>query len=192
MSSRLKRVRFIPAPAGNRRKMLNGWLVKPVHPRACGEQSAPAPLPMPFPGSSPRLRGTVKRNNCHTVEHRFIPAPAGNSSGSRSALPQSAVHPRACGEQFQTGHRYCNCGGSSPRLRGTVHGFKLMGYMARIGSSPRLRGTVLRSPPSMPKLVGSSPRLRGTAPDGPHATRPSRFIPAPAGNSRPIRTRWFS
>ena len=53
------RVRFIPAPAGNRCRLRTSWAWKAVHPRACGEQ-ARLRRPSSFScGSSPRLRGTV-------------------------------------------------------------------------------------------------------------------------------------
>ena len=53
-------VRFIPAPAGNTRKLLIGRRPSSVHPRACGEhffEDVPEKDPV---GSSPRLRGTPR------------------------------------------------------------------------------------------------------------------------------------
>ena len=86
--------------------------------------------------------------------------------------------------------------GSSPRLRGTViiPSLALMPVHPRacgetddcpnnpgVGSSPRLRGTELTMETARCQIpFGSSPRLRGTEPSP--GMRPSRFIPAPAGN----------
>ena len=51
--------RFIPAPAGNSPPAAAHPRPRPVHPRACGEQSQPRSAKNPPGGSSPRLRGTV-------------------------------------------------------------------------------------------------------------------------------------
>ena len=50
-------------------------------------------------GSSPRLRGTGGRPKDFHWNHRFIPAPAGNSLDNAVNLGVPTVHPRACGEQ---------------------------------------------------------------------------------------------
>ena len=93
-------LRFIPAPAGNRLSFDSSRSLMPVHPRACGEQS-PKGDPSRFEdGSSPRLRGTVQQLDGRGRIGRFIPAPAGNSRGSRLQPVQVPVHPRACGEQI--------------------------------------------------------------------------------------------
>ena len=54
--------RFIPARAGNRRAWLMLLAFGSVHPRACGEQSVAALNRDVDPGSSPRVRGTVRRS----------------------------------------------------------------------------------------------------------------------------------
>jgi len=73
------RIRFIPAPAGN--TLLGRWLGCPftVHPRACGEHTTQVRFRCKKTGSSPRLRGTHVRVRRRRGEHRFIPAPAGNT-----------------------------------------------------------------------------------------------------------------
>ena len=113
--------RFIPAPAGNRWLRCTRHPNRPVHPRACGEQCLRRQYRTRWDGSSPRLRGTEPCGTQQKLRCRFIPAPAGNSS---SAVPWaffSSVHPRACGEQIDQRCRAMVSGGSSPRLRGTVH-----------------------------------------------------------------------
>ena len=50
-------------------------------------------------GSSPRVRGTVAILDCLLAHIRFIPACAGNRSGTSTAQIATPVHPRVCGEQ---------------------------------------------------------------------------------------------
>ena len=139
----IRPVRFIPAPAGEQRSLLN-WIELAVHPRACGEQSRySSQTHQPAAGSSPRLRGTDFRGyRLFGTVGRFIPAPAGNSEAWSSLPHGSPVHPRACGEQVRCDRHGLICNGSSPRLRGTVRIEKLCREYP--GSSPRLRGTVLK------------------------------------------------
>ncbi len=70
--------RFIPAPAGNGRRMPRSWTACSVHPRACGERFHRKKFPSSHHGSSPRLRGTVDPMTGSIAQMRFIPAPAGN------------------------------------------------------------------------------------------------------------------
>ncbi len=71
--------RFIPAPAGNATTPTGTGTGRSVHPRACGERMRHAiRLRVSF-GSSPRLRGTLARCRRVALQHRFIPAPAGNA-----------------------------------------------------------------------------------------------------------------
>ena len=72
--------RFIPAPAGNSVKGdTYRALALAVHPRACGELAMASEGVLNPHGSSPRLRGTRRRNLGERHRFRFIPAPAGNS-----------------------------------------------------------------------------------------------------------------
>ena len=92
-------LRFIPAPAGNRRLPRCRTPPGSVHPRACGEQLLSQSEGASGLGSSPRLRGTERPWPNRKPQQRFIPAPAGNSSGRRASATLAPVHPRACGEQ---------------------------------------------------------------------------------------------
>jgi len=193
--------RFIPAPAGNAspRGARTGPL--PVHPRACGERWPVRAYREPNGGSSPRLRGTRALQGSAERYARFIPAPAGNAFIVRDISSTAPVHPRACGER--DGRRCLGviAGGSSPRLRGTLHRGRLTVWRRRFIPAPA--GNARREPrkdaltPVHPRACGerssackqvalaggSSPRLRGTH----RGTQPKqgkrRFIPAPAGNA---------
>ena len=71
--------RFIPAGAGNAHPMRRAVSLMMVHPRGSGERSSHSSAVMPACGSSPRERGTHKRERIWIVAERFIPAGAGNA-----------------------------------------------------------------------------------------------------------------
>ena len=154
----------------------------------------------PTTGSSPRLRGTVLHPRAAWRCHRFIPAPAGNSTTKRQSGSWATVHPRACGEQFRRAVGARGEHGSSPRLRGTAAGAMARTAVGRFIPAPA--GNRQRNSPASrsctvhPRAcgeqvsavlfglvyVGSSPRLRGTEWVERLAEPSGRFIPAPAGN----------
>ena len=173
--------RFIPACAGNTPATTARTPRRPVHPRVCGEHSAMCSASPPSSGSSPRVRGTPRRDHGFDSEVRFIPACAGNTVPRVTAVPQY--------------------NGSSPRVRGTQGGVWAVrqprrfipacagntstGFLSPQGASvhPRVCGehTGLFSPIS--GVVGSSPRVRGTPPPPGRRGVRHRFIPACAGNT---------
>ena len=57
-ASNVQAFRFIPACAGNIMEPLDTAVLKPVHPRVCGEHMAAAKTASVTFGSSPRVRGT--------------------------------------------------------------------------------------------------------------------------------------
>src|SRR5690554_6873218 len=71
-------------------------------------------------GTSPRLRGTGRRNNAGKASGRYIPASAGNRAAWGLCPAQTAVHPRVCGEQAVHALLLEPERGTSPRLRGTA------------------------------------------------------------------------
>ena len=197
--------RFIPAPAGNTLPDSFRLQLTPLHPRACGEHLAVAPEAIPSSGSSPRLRGTLGVAPCEDFGVRFIPAPAGNTSDPWPVPRPPPVHPRACGEQSDRFHVAVGPCGSSPRLRGTQHGLRLFLERNRFipapagntGQSlpacrcgpvhPRACGEHLCRKHGLSSSAGSSPRLRGTRQADHQLRLHLRFIPAPAGNTGPLR-----
>ena len=183
---------------------------RPVHPRACGEQSSRRTRSINTIGSSPRLRGTATLVHHRLQPVRFIPAPAGNRIWAPSADSSVPVHPRACGEQpvlvGEAGPEL----GSSPRLRGTAEIGERTNTLIRFipapagnRSSRRALETIRSVHPRAcgeqrvthdlgPLKIGSSPRLRGTVPSIHRPREGLRFIPAPAGNSPPYPPRGIS
>ena len=114
-----RRLRFIPACAGNAAEIAAAVVNSTVHPRVCGERSRVIGVIDIGAASSPRVRGTHIDGETPNDERRFIPACAGNAQASIGRYSDSAVHPRVCGERrihpTEEGIR----NGSSPRVRGT-------------------------------------------------------------------------
>ena len=111
--------RFIPAHAGNTDPRRGGDRRMPVHPRARGEHACTSGARVPPTGSSPRTRGTQLRVRRGRLQHRFIPAHAGNTWPHEQHQRSPAVHPRARGEHTSRPRTASRKTGSSPRTRGT-------------------------------------------------------------------------
>ena len=73
------RARFIPASAGNTSLASMSHLCTAVHPRERGEHARGSFEVSGFAGSSPRARGTRRRQHPGHHQRRFIPASAGNT-----------------------------------------------------------------------------------------------------------------
>ena len=111
--------RFIPACAGNRRRVAAWSTAATVHPRVRGEQGTAQMIVGLFVGSSPRARGTGPARPGRRAGCRFIPACAGNSAATTSTACTTPVHPRVRGEQGTILNQVSAGTGSSPRARGT-------------------------------------------------------------------------
>ena len=177
--------RFIPAYAGNARRVFLPVLRPAVHPRIRGERRTRSASCRASTGSSPHTRGTRTPGSVLPSRTRFIPAYAGNARGMRN----------------QIAHGY----GSSPHTRGT-HLLRPERFLkdrfipAYAGNAslerchdgplpvhPRIRGERFIQREEAVSLDGSSPHTRGThifeiLPDGRW-----RFIPAYAGNAERAR-----
>ena len=204
----LRLCRFIPAHAGNSCKSPSRFAVSAVHPRACGELSAPASPFSTATGSSPRMRGTHSLLAFEGLRRRFIPAHAGNSPGTQRVFRLKSVHPRACGELALPEIILLSVAGSSPRMRGThggqPHHPRLQRFIpAHAGNSaphpsrrcppavhPRACGELDRRGRACYDDDGSSPRMRGTRGCLLIGSLELRFIPAHAGNSSLRTSGW--
>ena len=175
-----RKLRFIPALAGNIR---SGWSFTPnqaVHPRTRGEHAINVPPIDQKYGSSPHSRGTSFTFTLHFSESRFIPALAGNI---QRGLP---------------GHRFTY--GSSPHSRGTCQIITVRSPSSRfipalagnIGAGPGVSGQIAVHPRTRGEhkkktdigtvKPGSSPHSRGTCNAAGGMFNKVRFIPALAGN----------
>ncbi|BCX89981.1 hypothetical protein MIN45_P2355 [Methylomarinovum tepidoasis] len=197
----IRRVRFIPACAGNAKGRLVSNTRLSVHPRMRGERRGRIDGGAAAFGSSPHARGTPGKNPTSENGDRFIPACAGNAVTTVRCRPSSPVHPRMRGERARHPHD-AGCGpGSSPHARGTRFsipaGFSSRRFIPACAGNaairphrraaptvhPRMRGERHVTIPTCCGKAGSSPHARGTLlvcwgnfDDG-------RFIPACAGNA---------
>ena len=173
-----------------------------AHPRACGENSSPSPLPVVFVGSSPRVRG--KRSDSHRGRSRagLIPARAGKTGGSVCRSRSPRAHPRACGENVASASEWGGTTGSSPRVRGkpSMKSAAILAHWlipARAGKTtaassavssggahPRACGENVRWTSQADREGGSSPRVRGKLLLLRWGPRSRRLIPARAGKTR--------
>ena len=113
---------IIPALAGNTRTSGGPRRPSRDHPRACGEHPGDVLDASRGMGSSPRLRGTPTALSLAPCRGGIIPALAGNTRMSATVVTSSWDHPRACGEHQKKEYGTGKPMGSSPRLRGTLHG----------------------------------------------------------------------
>jgi len=149
LPGRSQATRFIPAPAGNATRRTSQKLRRPVHPRACGERGLDCQIVETRAGSSPRLRGTLRKRPWRRPAGRFIPAPAGNALWPAQGPAAAAVHPRACGERASACRLSDRKSGSSPRLRGTLGQERVPMHVQRFipapaGNAPRRRASAVR------------------------------------------------
>ena len=120
ISGGVRRVRFIPAWAGNRRSVSSEAPPASVHPRVGGEQGIKPDRGRDRNGSSPRGRGTAGLTVRSAARWRFIPAWAGNRAPRPPSRSLRSVHPRVGGEQTLAVQAALYGVGSSPRGRGTA------------------------------------------------------------------------
>ena len=110
---------FIPAGAGNTRRVIRNLTMPTVHPRWRGEHPAESGPLRRLDGSSPLARGTPVYTQQQSLAVRFIPAGAGNTKPLRRSPASRTVHPRWRGEHRMLGQQVAVFRGSSPLARGT-------------------------------------------------------------------------
>ncbi len=172
--------RLIPAYAGNTSGQCPTSPPCAAHPRVCGEHGQGDAGAAVGGGSSPRMRGTHRRDPPVRQLLRLIPAYAGNTRSEQIQRPAGLAHPRVCGEHPQCStHGWSGCG-SSPRMRGTpswsgrpARWSRLIPAYAGNTHGPGWTGCRPRAHPrvceehAIPRnagdtTLGSSPRMRGT------------------------------
>ena len=194
--------RIIPAHAGNTGGRGKLAVHQQDHPRACGEHGSACRAGVGVQGSSPRMRGTLRRGNDKGHADGIIPAHAGNTGAPANDARAAWDHPRACGEHSMTLTLSSPSRGSSPRMRGTRIFFVF--FLLSVGIIPAHAGNTVSAWPvfdsirdhpracgeheDMPlhcdELTGSSPRMRGTLVGGTEDTEHGGIIPAHAGNTQ--------
>ena len=111
-------MRFTPAHAGNTHVNAEEAGSLEVHPRSRGEYLLTLHQTDPEPGSSPLTRGIRGPKPENVEKARFIPAHAGNTTGSSNGTRRTQVHPRSRGEYTVFVVGCASFGGSSPLTRG--------------------------------------------------------------------------
>ncbi len=130
--------RSIPARAGKTVPPRSSTICAAVHPRACGENGTQPRPENVRAGPSPRVRGKRSSASAATRLGRSIPARAGKTPGSRLGRAWSAVHPRACGENYLVDILDKDEDGPSPRVRGKREA--VMRLEGRVRSIPARAG----------------------------------------------------
>ena len=139
-------------------------------------------------GSSPRVRGTQDRGVHDLGNVGIIPACAGNTSAPTSSRTDTRDHPRVCGEHCSIGLNRLRGAGSSPRVRGTLEASDSPYGPNR--DHPRVCGEHAVCVAIVPAIRGSSPRVRGTRQANGRRRQAAGIIPACAGNTSFMFSRW--
>ena len=204
----VRRVRIIPAHAGQTYQEEQSRLHPPDHPRACGANPAMMCKVMRVTGSSPRMRGKHVDYVINKANQRIIPAHAGQTYRLAQQMQTDKDHPRACGANLAALVFPALALGSSPRMRGKpppnrMKFFPLRIIPAHAGQTSKVRRSVTHSP-DHPRAcgangicgscttgeAGSSPRMRGKQRQVSRPHQLHRIIPAHAGQtSRRCRAR---
>ena len=120
-----------------------------AHPRVCGENTSPQRWRVFDQGSSPRVRGKLRKCRRWGSLWGLIPACAGKTEGPFIGSGLVGAHPRVCGENPLESAGNNEDTGSSPRVRG-----KRGKYLA----SPMDRGLI----PACAGKTPSHPRGRSS------------------------------
>ena len=83
-------------------------------------------------GSSPRVRGRPDTERVRPGEPGLIPASAGQTRARRMSSSTVGAHPRECGADAAQSSRTKRTCGSSPRVRGRLHGRCVPRYAHRL------------------------------------------------------------
>ena len=113
-------LRFIPAGAGNTRRLPLGAVHQSVYPRWRGEHARFAVVFHFRAGLSPLARGTLFGGEPVNDKLRFIPAGAGTTIGCLNMVIPIAVYPRWRGEHAPRSTLTTKHLGLSPLARGTL------------------------------------------------------------------------
>ena len=114
------RGRLIPACAGKTSSSKDPRSPKAAHPRVCGENAAVSVPTGGREGSSPRVRGKLRRISNRHRRRGLILACAGKTTAGRRATASPGAHPRVCGENRGRRPTEEAMRGSSPRVRGKL------------------------------------------------------------------------
>ena len=194
-------VGIIPACAGSTQRLIAIIVSPRDHPRMCGEHSHGTRQSFNVVGSSPHVRGALRRWNRRDAECGIIPACAGSTTKRREEHQAARDHPRMCGEHPTHGYHSFPSRGSSPHVRGAHQPGHVPRHQRRIipacagstvvpgllgcgvGDHPRMCGEHLVVVYLLCCLPGSSPHVRGALNIKIGELLTTRIIPACAGST---------
>ena len=172
---------LIPAGAGQTDLHLPLSGLAGAHPRRCGADEAQPDERGYVQGSSPQVRGRLRRGFIRGAPRGLIPAGAGQTRGCRGVCLLPWAHPRRCGADIIRPPASTRCrwlipagAGQTPAPRPWRQG--RWAHPRRCGADNFLLTT--RSP-----YRGSSPQVRGRLVLLPTARRRAGLIPAGAGQT---------
>ena len=194
-------LRIIPACAGRTCTSMVRKSSSADHPRVCGANLSGGAHALHDAGSSPRVRGELRRRCPSSAKPRIIPACAGRTRGTTSTWVPCSDHPRVCGANSNVMPVNGLATGSSPRVRGELIQKALSRQVLRI--IPACAGRTIRetvcscAPTDHPRVCGansceffnascssgSSPRVRGERRIVRKTCLSPRIIPACAGRT---------
>ena len=196
---------LIPACAGKTHSTRRGHVGLGAHPRVCGENSFHAARARWLGGSSPRVRGKLKRVKIGDVTAGLIPACAGKTTTTRRTCRTAWAHPRVCGENALLKSSAEILPGSSPRVRGKRQPDRCLVVEVRLipacagktramvdweinrRAHPRVCGENGLCRDRRRRDGGSSPRVRGKRSLYACSSVHLRLIPACAGKTESTR-----
>ena len=118
--ARKKLAGIIPACAGSTNWTRLETSLTRDHPRMCGEHNAIAANSLNQSGSSPHVRGALRRQMANGREWGIIPACAGSTAAAAVRVVVGWDHPRMCGEHNVSFGITNFPQGSSPHVRGAL------------------------------------------------------------------------
>ena len=132
-------------------------------------------------GSSPHVRGTLRKVVRRHRPSGIIPACAGNTGPAWMQQLGRRDHPRMCGEHHARQEHRRPVGGSSPHVRGTQVLYSK--YGGTEVDHPRMCGEHAAVLMLRMVCLGSSPHVRGTPVIARRGSATAGIIPACAGNT---------
>ncbi len=117
---RVKHVGLIPAGAGKTPRESASSVCSSAHPRWCGENLVMGEPTTVDRGSSPLVRGKLKKLAESAATSGLIPAGAGKTVKEMPGKIKETAHPRWCGENSHEPTAPQGQKGSSPLVRGKL------------------------------------------------------------------------
>ena len=134
--------RITPACAGKTVDRHIHSIVRPDHPRVCGENPCRRRARSCRRGSPPRVRGKPSEYLVKQVQERITPACAGKTMKTQTRRGRRTDHPRVCGENRSNFNRATVADGSPPRVRGKL--LKGEKHMNNIRITPACAGKTVK------------------------------------------------